>query len=229
MKKKRRILVVDDERDLCDILQVNLEAQGYEVDTALSAVDALRMEIEHYDLLLLDVMMNGMSGFDLARMLRNAPATARLPIIFLTALDGEDHVLKGFDLGADDYIAKPFSLREVSARVKAVLARTEGTTDVIVFEGLRLDSTARVVSVDGQYVPVTPIEFGILQLLIGHSGQVYSRQQLIEQVWPHGTVVTDRTVDVNITRLRKKLGRYAACVATRVGFGYYFNRHEKVD
>ncbi|MBR6283535.1 MAG: response regulator transcription factor [Muribaculaceae bacterium] len=229
MNTKKRILVVDDERDLCDILQVNLESLGYEVKTALSADEALDMSPECYDLLLLDVMMDGMSGFELSRMLKDNPATSDLPIIFITARDSEQDLQHGFEAGGDDYVTKPFSLREIQARVRTVLARTAVTSSTLNHEGLRLDLTGRSLTIDGKPEAITPIEFGLLHLLMAHDGQVFTRQQLIEQVWPKGTVVTNRTIDVNITRLRKKLGPYAACVATRVGFGYYFNRYEQAD
>ena len=229
MNTEKRILVVDDERDLCEILQVNLGSLGYKVETALSAEEALAMSPERYDLLLLDVMMDGMSGFELSRMLKANPATSRLPIIFITALNSEQDLRQGFAFGGDDYVTKPFSLHEIQARVRTVLARSAVTSATLNHEGLCLDLTGRSLTIDGKPEALTPIEFGLLRLLMAHNGKVFTRQQLIEHVWPSGTVVTNRTIDVNITRLRKKLGPYAACVATRVGFGYYFNRHEKAD
>lgn len=224
--KKQQILVVDDERDLCEILQFNLSAAGYEVDMAASAAEALDKGLSHYDLLLLDVMMPGMSGFDLASQLRQDKETAEIPIIFLTALGSEEDTLHGFDLGADDYIAKPFSIKEVLARVKAVLSRTAPAQSCsaheLSYEGLTMDLDKMVVTVDGESVSLTKTEYELLKLLLGNRGQVFSRQEVLNRVWPKDVVVTDRTVDVNITRMRKKIGRYSSCIITRHGFGYLF-------
>lgn len=224
--KKQQILVVDDERDLCEILQFNLSAAGYEVDMAASAAEALDKGLSHYDLLLLDVMMPGMSGFDLASQLRQDKETAEIPIIFLTALGSEEDTLHGFDLGADDYISKPFSIKEVLARVKAVLSRTapaqSSSAHELSYEGLTMDLDKMVVTVDGESVSLTKTEYELLKLLLGNRGQVFSRQEVLDRVWPKDVVVTDRTVDVNITRMRKKIGRYSSCIITRHGFGYLF-------
>ncbi len=224
--KKQQILVVDDERDLCEILQFNLSAAGYEVDMAASAAEALDKGLSHYDLLLLDVMMPGMSGFDLASQLRQDKETAEIPIIFLTALGSEEDTLHGFDLGADDYIAKPFSIKEVLARVKAVLSRTapaqSSSAHELSYEGLTMDLDKMVVTVDGESVSLTKTEYELLKLLLGNRGQVFTRQEVLDRVWPKDVVVTDRTVDVNITRMRKKIGRYSSCIITRHGFGYLF-------
>ncbi len=222
----KRILVVDDERDLCDILQVNLELAGYEVTTANSAEQALLCPIADFDLLLLDVMMGGMSGFDLARHLKSNPSTAQIPIIFITAKDTEEDLLKGFGLGADDYITKPFSLREAIARVRAVLSRTnhEISTGVqLVHNGLVVNTQHQTVIADGQQLQLTKTEYDLLCLLMRERGHVLTRSQLIHGAWPAGVVVTDRAVDVNITRLRKKLGAYAQCIVSRSGFGYMFD------
>jgi DNA-binding response OmpR family regulator len=225
--KRQQILVIDDERDLCEILQFNLTAVGYVVDTAFSGEEAIRKDIARYDLLLLDVMMPGMSGFELAEQLKNNEATAAIPIIFLTALGDECDILQGFDLGADDYISKPFSIKEVRARVKAVLGRTssdEGDrSNILRYEGLRMDRTKMTVTVDGEPASLTKTEFELLKLLLEHRGRVYSRQEVLEKVWPKDVVVTDRTVDVNITRMRKKIGPYSSCIATRHGYGYLFD------
>lgn len=222
---KQQILVIDDERDLCEILRFNLTAAGFEVHTAYSGEDALQQGITNYDLLLLDVMMPHMSGFELAKRLKQDPETAAVPIIFLTALNDEEDTLHGFDLGADDYIAKPFSVREVVARVKAVLGRTSATPSSVQelrHEGLVMDLTKMTVTVDGQPVLLTKTEFEILKVFLANQGQVFSRQELLDKVWPRDVVVTDRTVDVNITRMRKKIGRYSSCIVTRHGFGYLF-------
>lgn len=217
----KRILIIDDERDLCAILDFNLRSEGYDTVVAHSAEEALqRIDNEHFHLLLLDVMMEGMSGFEMARHLHHS-----IPIIFLTAKDTEEDMLEGFQLGADDYIAKPFSIKEVLARVKAVLGRTSSTetpSETLCYEGLCIYLHRKVVTVDGEEISVTRTEFELLVLLLQEKGHVFSRQQLIERVWPKDVIVTDRTVDVNITRLRKKIGHYANHIVTRQGYGYCF-------
>lgn len=228
-EKNKRILVVDDEQDLCEILSFNLETEGYHVDTANSAEEALEMDVPSYHLLLLDVMMGGMSGFQMAKKLKENPITANIPIIFLTARDTENDTVTGFNLGADDYISKPFSIREVMVRIRAVLRRTaeqNGTAEeptTIGYQGLLLNLDKKTVSIDGENVPFTKTEFELLRLLLEEKGWVFSRQELIDRVWPKDVMVLDRTVDVNITRMRKKVGRFAKCIVTRLGFGYYFD------
>ena len=225
--KTYKILVVDDEQNLCEILAYNLRIDGYEVTEANSAEEALELPLAAFDLMLLDVMMGGMSGFDLARRLKTEEKTAHIPIIFLTAKDTEQDMLHGFGLGADDYIAKPFRIMEVLARVKAVLNRSTHSTQVspetLRYDHLVLNLNTKTVSVDGEEVAFTKTEFELLRLLLEHKGRVFSRQELIDHVWPSDVMVLDRTVDVNITRMRKKIGRYAPCISTRLGYGYYFN------
>ena len=226
-ESRKKVLVVDDEQDLCEILKFNLETEGYEVDTAYSAEEALNLELKSYSLLLLDVMMGGMSGFALAKKLKSEPSTASIPIIFLTARDTENDTVTGFNLGADDYISKPFSIREVMVRVKAVLRRSSGEKDkpahkVINYQGLTLNLDKKTVAIDGNEIPFTKTEFEILRTLLEESGRVFSRQELINRIWPSDVLVLDRTVDVNITRLRKKINPYSKCVVTRLGFGYFF-------
>ncbi|WP_308224883.1 response regulator transcription factor [Prevotella sp.] len=228
MKQNQRILVVDDEQDLLEILKFNLETEGYEVATASSAEEALQLDIASFSLLLLDVMMSGMSGFAMARKLKENPTTANVPIIFLTARDTENDTVTGFNLGADDYISKPFSLREVMVRVRAVLRRTatsadEGESQVLSYQGIIMNLDKKTVSIEGEDVPFTKTEFELLHLLLSERGRVFSRQELIERIWPKDVLVLDRTVDVNITRLRKKIGPFAKCIVTRLGFGYYFD------
>ena len=224
MDTNYRILVVDDEQDLLEILKFNLETDGYLVDTANSAEEALSMNLEHYDLLLLDVMMGGMSGFAMARKLKAEPATKDIPIIFLTARDTENDTVTGFNLGADDYISKPFSIREVLVRVRAVLRRTADrndntTSNIINYQGLQLNLDKKTVSIDDEEIPFTKTEFEILHLLLEERGRVFSRQELIDRIWPKDVLVLDRTVDVNITRLRDNVGKFAECIVTRCGYG----------
>lgn len=231
----KRILIVDDEEDLCEILKFNLETEGYNVDTANSAEEALEREIASYDLLLLDVMMGEISGFRLASMLKKQPETAAIPIIFITARDTENDTVTGFNLGADDYISKPFAIREVLARVKAVLRRTSVSTQTedseskekkgqqtLTYETLVLDMELKQATVDGNPVALTKKELEILALLLAHPGHVFSRDEILERIWEDDVLVLDRTVDVNITRLRKKIGDYGKRIITRQGYGYCF-------
>ncbi len=228
-----KILVVDDEQDICEILQYNLETEGFEVVTANSAEEALQLPLHEFSLILLDVMMGEISGFQMARRLKDSPATAHIPIIFITALDGEDNLVRGLNIGADDYIAKPLSMKEVKARVRAVLRRTaymsqQGDTpstssdNRICYEGITLDLNAKTVTIDGEELICTKQEFELLSFFLQHPGTVFSREDLLKYCWPQDVLVLGRTVDVNITRLRKKIGRYGKLIKTRVGYGYYF-------
>ena len=220
--------MVDDEQDLCEILKFNLETEGYDVETADSAETALTLDLSSFNLLLLDVMMGEMSGFALAKKLKGQEETKDIPIIFLTARDTENDTVTGFNLGADDYISKPFSIREVLVRVRAVLRRTAKDNDdrqpsTLKYQGLELNLDNKTVSIDGEQIPFTKTEFEILRTLLEESGRVFSRQELINRIWPSDVLVLDRTVDVNITRLRKKIGRFSKCIVTRLGFGYFFD------
>jgi DNA-binding response OmpR family regulator len=225
--KKYRILIVDDEEDLCEILKFNLENEEFLVDTANSAEDALKMNLTVYDLLLLDVMMGEMSGFKLASRLSKDKKTDGIPIIFITAKDTENDTITGFNVGADDYISKPFSLREVIARVKAVLRRTatgkEGETpDILTYRTLVVDTLQKKASIDDHEISLTKKELEILILLLGSKGRVFSREDILGRIWREEVFVLDRTIDVNITRLRKKIGKYGKCIVTRLGYGYCF-------
>lgn len=227
-KNNYRILVVDDEQDLCEILKFNLEMDGYTVETANSAEEALTLDLPSFNMLLLDVMMGDMSGFALARKLKSEEPTKDIPIIFLTARDTENDTVTGFNLGADDYISKPFSIREVMVRIRAVLRRTAKEQDndapsVLKYQGLELNLDNKTVSIDGESIPFTKTEFELLHTLLDEKGRVFSRQELINRIWPQDVLVLDRTVDVNITRLRKKIGRFSKCIVTRLGFGYFFD------
>ena len=240
MTENKRILVVDDEEDLCEILKFNLETEGYIVDTALSAEEALTLKLSDYNLLLLDVMMGEISGFHLARMLKKLPDTATIPIIFITARDTENDTVTGFNIGADDYIAKPFAIREVLARIKAVLRRASQSatsdtgetstppkqaksSDRLVYETLVLDMESKQASIDGTPISLTKKELEILALFLTHPNHVFSREEILEQIWEDDVLVLDRTVDVKITRLRKKIGNYGKHIITRQGYGYCFN------
>jgi DNA-binding response OmpR family regulator len=228
-----KILVVDDELDICEILQYNLETEGYEVVTANSAEEALELTLQEFSMIILDVMMGEMSGFQMARKLKDNPATSQIPIIFITALEGEDNLVKGLNIGADDYISKPLSMKEVKARVKAVLRRSSllqyqhavTTSDsMICYEGITLDYAAKTVILNGQNLSLTKLEYELLSLFLQHPGKVFSREELLKYCWPQDVLVLDRTVDVNITRLRKKIGCYGRQIKTRVGYGYCFEK-----
>ena len=228
------LLIVDDEPDICEILRFNLELEGYDVLTAESAEEAQALVNSHpVDLILLDVMMTPKSGFEWARELKDDARTARIPIIFCTAKTMEDDLLTGFALGSDDYICKPFRISEVKARVRAVLRRTQNEENgkaglsagnTLAYEGLVLDLDRKECKVDGREVAFTKLEFELLALLLSKPGQVFSREKILHAVWPSDTLVLDRTVDVNITRIRKKIGIYGECLRNKFGYGYMFGR-----
>lgn len=225
----RKILVVDDEEDIREILQFNLENAGFTVDSAASAEEALKILSPDYGLVLLDVMMGGMSGYKMAEHLR--AENNNVPIIFLTALNAQDDLLTGFSSGADDYITKPFSIQEVIARVRAVLRRypqaeptTEPAQESIVVAGpLRIDLEKKLVFAADTQITFSKKEFEVLSLLASHPGQIFSREDLINELWKDAPYVLDRTVDVHIARIRSKLGEYKNCISNRSGFGYVFN------
>ena len=221
-----KILVVDDEPDLRDILQINLENAGYEVDTAESAEEALQLLSPQHRLILLDVMLGGMSGFQLAEHLRKVLHTP-IPIIFLTAKDTERDMLTGFTAGGDDYMAKPFSLHALLARVKAVVRRTQGETERALLQAgsLTIDFEKKLVLAAGEALKLSPKEFGILSLLARHPGRVFSREEILAEVWHGETYVLDRTVDVHIARIRRKLGTEAVRLTNRQGYGYCFEEN----
>ena len=229
-----KILIVDDEQDICEILQYNLETEGYEIDTANSAEEVLTLPLSGCGLILLDVMMGEMSGFQLASLLKKNPETARIPIIFITALDGEDNTVEGLNIGADDYIAKPLSMKEVKARVKAVLRRAtlqeniseanEKTENTLRFKGLVINLDTKTAILNDRPIQLTKLELELLRLFLQHPNVVFRREDLLGICWPHDVMVMDRTVDVSITRLRKKIGPYGKNLKTRIGYGYFFEK-----
>jgi two-component system, OmpR family, alkaline phosphatase synthesis response regulator PhoP len=225
LKGPFNILAVDDEEDICEIIKFNLESEGYKVDTALSAEEALQKPLENYHLFILDIMMNGISGYKLADEIRK---NKRLdtPIIFLSAKNSENDKLTGFTLGADDYITKPFSLRELVARVKVVIRRyglqNTGKNSNIKISGIELDIERKKIYVEGSKVDLTPLEYNIMQMLLKNYGKVFNREEILNYAWKGDSHVVDRTVDVHLTRLRKKLGSYGKYLITRSGHGYCF-------
>jgi DNA-binding response OmpR family regulator len=226
MEEPFRIFIAEDEEDICEILQFNLESEGYKVDVVHSAEEALKRDLSGYNLYLLDVMMGKMSGFALAQKMRKE-LNIDAPIIFLTARSNENDLLTGFSVGADDYIAKPFSIRELQARVKSILRRanqkekSEEST-IITLGNIGLDNKSKRLIIDGKKVELTRKEFEILLLLARNQGRIFSREEILDRIWADDVIVTDRTVDVNMTRLRKKLEKCSSYIRNKAGYGYYF-------
>ena len=224
MERNHKILIVDDEKDLCEILQFNLESEGFNIDIAHSGEEALKKPLEEFDLILLDVMMGNTSGFKVANIIRK-DKKLKVPVIFLTAKGEENDILTGFNVGADDYISKPFSIKEVIARIKAILKRghpAENSDNQLNFEALKIDPRKKEISVSGQVINLTRKEFEILTLLMKNIGQYISREEILQRIWEDDVIVTERNVDVNIARLRKKIGDYGKYIKGKSGYGYCF-------
>jgi two-component system, OmpR family, alkaline phosphatase synthesis response regulator PhoP len=224
MDENYRILIVDDEKDLCEILQFNLESEGYSIDLANSGEEAIKKPLGEFDLILLDVMMGGISGFKVANIIRKEKKL-RIPIIFLTAKEGENDLLTGFNVGGDDYISKPFSIKEVIARIKAILKRGEKAKDekeLLYYDELKVDLKKKEISIGGKNINLTRKEFEILALLLKNSDQYISREEILKHIWKDDVIVTERNVDVNIARLRKKIGKYGEKIKGKSGYGYCF-------
>lgn len=221
-----KILVVDDEQDLREILEFNLSSEGFEIDTASSAEEALKLPLEKYKLILLDVMMGGMSGFKMADILRKEKKL-NIPIIFLTAKSSENELLTGFNVGADDYIIKPFSIKEVLVRIRAVLKRgnlNKSKSDTLKYKEMKVDLNRKAVYIEKKAIHLTKKEFEILVFLMKNSGNYISRKELLDKIWSEDVIVTERNVDVNITRLRKKIGKYGKTIISQTGYGYCFDK-----
>ena len=228
MERNQKILIVDDEKDLCEILEFNLESEGYLIDVVHSGEDALKKPLEEYDLILLDVMMSGITGFKVANVIRKEKKL-EMPIIFLTAKTEENDILTGFNVGADDYISKPFSIKEIIARIKAILKRgvkTEKAESQIVFKDLKINTVNKDISIAGESINLTRKEYEILVLLMKNMGQYISREEILKSIWNYDVIVTDRNVDVNIARLRKKIGGYSDNIKGKSGYGYCFTNKE---
>lgn len=229
-----KILVIDDEESICEILKYNLEKDGYDVDCAYSAEEALTLDLSSYSLMIVDIMMDRLSGFDFAKRIKNNAATENIPVIFCSALNGEDDTVMGLNIGGDDYITKPFVIGEVLARVRAVLRRSHASRQIayntsksiyepdITYRMLRVNRNEKIALLNGEPINLTRTEFDMLLFLLTHRNRIYSREELIRQVWSSDVVVTNRTIDTNIARLRKKLGEYGENITTRPGFGYGF-------
>lgn len=227
MDIRQKILVVDDEQSICELMKINLEIAGYDVDIAYSAEDALRLNLEEYALMVFDIMMGNISGLQLVSMVRQMPKIANVPIIVCTALSEERPLVEGFSRGADDYIKKPFSMKEFVLRVKSLLRRTSKTINNsnVSYKSLTLDNSSKLCYIDSKEVALTKKEFDILYLLISNPGKVFSREEILQTIWEKNVYVVDRTIDVNINRLRKKLGEYESNIVTRQGYGYGFKEN----
>ncbi len=221
-----RLLVVDDEDTICEVLKLNLELAGYEVDTANSAEAAMKLPLAEYDLFIIDVMMGEMNGFDFASKIRATDELKEIPIIICTAKDSEEDLLDGFSRGIDDYIKKPFSVRELVVRIKSVLRRAKGGSDAaeaaLSCKTLVLNADKKLCTIDGEEVALTKKEFEILRLFLQNKGRIFSREEILSKVWEDDVLVIDRTIDVNINRLRKKLKQYGNNIITKLGYGYGF-------
>ena len=246
-----KILVIDDEEPICEILRFNLEKEGYEVDCAFSAEEALTMDLNPYDLFIVDIMMDKLTGFDFARKIKKIPALENKPLIFCSALNGEDEIVKGLNIGSDDYITKPFQVAPMMAKIRALLRRTTQQTHIqrpslqmsvpqtsthtidpttipqkhepdVVFHGLRINRDEKTCTLNGQPLKLTKTEYEILLFFLNHMNKIYSREEILHHVWGDKSNVTTRSVDTNITRLRTKLGDYKSNIVTRTGFGYGF-------
>ncbi len=224
---QQKILLVDDDKNISEILEFNLKSEGFQVDSVYSAEEALKKQLREYQLILLDVMMGGMSGYKLAEQLRKEKIS--VPIIFLTAKDTENDMLTGFSVGGDDYISKPFSIKEVIARIKAVLKRTdnisveESTENLLTIGALTLNLNTKEVLLQGEKIALTKTEFELLALFAQKPDTLFSRERIIDTIWKETPYITERTVDVHIVRLRKKLGKYSDAITSRTGYGYRFN------
>lgn len=214
--EKHRILIVDDEEALRSGLQTYLEFEGYDADVAAGAEEALAMDLKSYSLILLDIMMGGMSGIEMAGIMKSKPETAGIPIIFLTAKDAVDDMVSGLNLGADDYIPKPYAIKNVVARIAAVLRRYRQSQP----SGLKCDRSTLTCTVDGKNMQLPKKEFELLALFLENPGRIFTREELLNRIWPERTVIADRSIDVHITRLRSKISPYGKNIVTRSGYGY---------
>lgn len=223
METPVKILVVDDEMPICELMKINLELAGFNVDIANSAEEALQKHLADYALMVFDIMMGEISGLELVSKVRAMPDVANVPIIVCTALGNEAPLIDGFTRGADDYIKKPFSMREFVVRVKSLLRRVKPEHPTIaVYKTLALDSISKTCTIDGNEIALTKKEFDMLFLFLSNPDKIFSRDEILDKIWEKNVYVVDRTIDVNINRLRKKLGEYEQHIITKQGYGYGF-------
>lgn len=230
-----KILIIDDEDSICEILKYNLELEGYNVTVASSAIEAMQLDISSYSLIILDIMMKDMDGYEFAMRLKSDPATEFMPIIFCSALSSEDARVKGLNIGGDDYIVKPFRIREVLARVRSLLRRTlmvknnieaqnnnHADEQEIRFRELCINKKNKLCIIKGEPVRLTKTELELLVFFLSNPNCIYTRKEIIQNIWGKSDEVTERAIDTNITRLRKKIGEYGSYLITRLGYGYGF-------
>ena len=230
----KKILVVDDEKDIVDIIKYNLEREKeYEVLTASNGKQAIEAAETNPDLILLDIMMPELNGFEVCKILKSNPQTSGIPVIFLTAKENEIDEILGLEIGADDYITKPISPRKVIARIKSVIRRSANEIEVtsklernVKFGNLEIDSAGHIVKINEKEIFFPKKEFQLLHFLISNRGRVYSRENLLNQIWGENVYVVDRTVDVHVAKVREKLGEYSEYIETIKGLGYRFKERE---
>ena len=234
-----KILIIDDEDSICEILKYNLELEGYNVTVASSAIEAMQLDISSYSLIILDIMMKDMDGYEFAMRLKSDPATEFMPIIFCSALSSEDARVKGLNIGGDDYIVKPFRIREVLARVRSLLRRTlmvknleaqnnnNADENEIHFRELCISKKNKLCIIKGEPVRLTKTELELLVFFLSNPNCIYTRKEIIQSIWGKSDEVTERAIDTNITRLRKKIGEYGSYLITRLGYGYGFQENSQ--
>lgn len=224
MSEPIRILVVDDEVSICELMKINLELAGYTVDMAHSAESVLKMDLSVYSLMVFDIMMGEMNGLELVSKVRENPITSDVPIVVCTALGEEAPLIDGFTRGADDYIKKPFSMKEFVLRVQRLLKRIK-PQQFVGFRTLELDNDLKTCHISGAEVPLTKKEYDLLYLFLSNKNRIFSREEILDRIWEKYIYVVDRTIDVNINRLRKKLGEYESHIVTKQGYGYGFKEN----
>ena len=232
-------MIIDDEDSICEILKYNLELEGYNVTVASSAIEAMQLDISSYSLIILDIMMKDMDGYEFAMRLKSDPATEFMPIIFCSALSSEDARVKGLNIGGDDYIVKPFRIREVLARVRSLLRRTQMVKNLeaqnnnnadeneIHFRELCISKKNKLCIIKGEPVRLTKTELELLVFFLSNPNCIYTRKEIIQSIWGKSDEVTERAIDTNITRLRKKIGEYGSYLITRLGYGYGFQENSQ--
>ncbi|MEI6753407.1 MAG: response regulator transcription factor [Paludibacter sp.] len=223
---KYSILIIDPDKDFCGYLQSNLKSEGYHVETCQSAKDILDLKLDQYDLVILETQLKDVSGFKVVHELRNNHDTASLPIFFMSSKPGENEMMTAFSVGADDFLTKPFYIRELVARIKVILRRSEEqknlNVEMLTYNQLKLNLSKMQVKVDEKTVPFTRKEFEIMKLFLENKNRIFSREDLLRLIWTEEAFVLGRTIDVNITRIRHKIGNYGNHIVTKIGKGYSF-------
>lgn len=230
---ENRILIVDEDVSTCEILKFNLEAEGYKVIICPSTLEALKLDLPSFSLIIIDAMMKNIDGYEFTKKIRSNSATRLIPVIFCSTLNNEEARIKGFKVGGDDFITIPFRIREVVARIKSLLRRTEMLLNYasfvanndkpdLKFKGLAINKKNKICTIDGNPVKITKTEYELLVLFLSNPNIIFTRKEIVNNIWGNTDEVTERAIDTNITRLRKKIGKYGAYLATRLGYGYGF-------